>query len=129
MCDKVVMSKQSLVLQANVQRAQVQQAEVRQAEVRQAEVRQAEVRQAEVQRASATRVEASGSTGARAMLLRGAVVATALSMAGCNGAFWGNLVVLGVTIGIFFGTLALGRTTAAARSADASSSTQSLGRR
>ncbi|MEM7449057.1 MAG: hypothetical protein AAF355_12525 [Myxococcota bacterium] len=29
--------------------------------------------------------------------------------AGCSGAAWGNLIVLGVTIGIFFGTLSLGR--------------------
>lgn len=47
----------------------------------------------------------------------------ALSLTGCNGAFWGNLVVLAVTVGIFFGTLALGRASAATRSADASSST------
>lgn len=46
-----------------------------------------------------------------------------LSLMGCNGAFWGNLLVLGVTVGIFFGTLALGRASAATRSADASSST------
>lgn len=52
-----------------------------------------------------------------------------LGTTGCNGAFWGNLVVLGITVGIFFGTLALGRTTASARSADASTSTQSSGRR
>lgn len=58
-----------------------------------------------------------------------AVLVAGLAMTGCNGAFWGNLVVLGITVGIFFGTLALGRTTAAARSADASTSTQSSGRR
>lgn len=52
-----------------------------------------------------------------------------LSLAGCNGAFWGNLLVLGVTVGIFVGTLALGRASAAPRSADASTSTQSSGRR
>ncbi len=45
-----------------------------------------------------------------------------LSLMGCNGAFWGNLLVLGVTVGIFFGTLALGRASAATRSTDASSS-------
>jgi hypothetical protein len=33
----------------------------------------------------------------------------ALGLSGCNGAFWGNVVVLGVTVGIFFGTLSLGR--------------------
>ncbi|HJL17627.1 MAG TPA: hypothetical protein RMH99_18330 [Sandaracinaceae bacterium LLY-WYZ-13_1] len=47
----------------------------------------------------------------------------ALSLAGCNGAFWGNLVVLGITVGIFFGTLGLGRS--APSSAEASTSTQS----
>lgn len=55
-----------------------------------------------------------------------ALVSTALLLTGCNGAFWGNLLVLGITVGIFFGTLALGRASAATRSgAEASSSTQS----
>ena len=58
-----------------------------------------------------------------------ALTLLALSLGGCNGAFWGNLLVLGVTVGIFFGTLALGRASAATRSADASTSTQSSGRR
>ena len=67
------------------------------------------------------------------MRLRSAVQTLALLSlgalsTGCNGAFWGNLLVLGVTVGIFFGTLALGRASAATRSAEASSSTQS-GRR
>jgi len=44
-------------------------------------------------------------------------------LAGCNGAIIGNLVVLGVTVGIFFGTLSLGRSSETARSADASTST------
>lgn len=57
------------------------------------------------------------------------LLALALTLTGCNGAFWGNLLVLGVTVGIFFGTLALGRASAATRSADASTSTQSSGRR
>ena len=35
--------------------------------------------------------------------------AAALALPGCNGAFWGNVVVLGLTVGIFFGTLSLGR--------------------
>ncbi len=56
-----------------------------------------------------------------------ALCALALCLGGCNGAFWGNLLVLGVTVGIFFGTLALGRASAATRSADASTS-QSSGR-
>lgn len=33
----------------------------------------------------------------------------ALGLAGCNGAFVGNFVVLGLTLGVFFGTLGLGR--------------------
>lgn len=37
------------------------------------------------------------------------LAAVALALAGCNGAFWGNLLVLGITVGIFLGTLALGR--------------------
>jgi ABC-type Na+ efflux pump permease subunit len=53
-------------------------------------------------------------------------LALALGSAGCSGAplagaFWGNLLVLGVTVGIFFGTLALGRSSAATQSAEASS--------
>ncbi len=36
-------------------------------------------------------------------------VLAVLSLAGCNGAFWGNLVVLCLTVGIFFATLSLGR--------------------
>jgi len=33
-------------------------------------------------------------------------LSTALLLAGCSAAFWGNLVVLGITVGIFVGTLA-----------------------
>jgi hypothetical protein len=33
----------------------------------------------------------------------------ALFLGGCNGAFVGNIVVLFVSVGIFFGTLNLGR--------------------
>lgn len=43
-----------------------------------------------------------------------------LALAGCNGAFVGNIVVLGMTIGIFFGTLSLGRSTDARNSASSS---------
>jgi hypothetical protein len=44
-------------------------------------------------------------------------------LAGCNGAFWGNLVVVGITVGIFFGTLSLGRAGASTiRSAPSSAS-------
>ncbi|MBK8170795.1 MAG: hypothetical protein IPK60_10705 [Sandaracinaceae bacterium] len=38
-------------------------------------------------------------------------------LSGCNGAFWGNLGVMAVTIGIFFGTLSLGRAREAVKSA------------
>lgn len=39
-----------------------------------------------------------------------AVVAPmALFVSGCSGATWGNLSVLVITCGIFFGTLSLGR--------------------
>jgi len=46
----------------------------------------------------------------------------ALALPGCNGAFWGNLVVLGLTVGIFFGTLSLGRERRPAAADSASSS-------
>lgn len=39
-----------------------------------------------------------------------ATTALALGSSGCNGAFVGNFVVLGLTLGVFFGTLGLGRT-------------------
>jgi len=44
-------------------------------------------------------------------------------LAGCSGALWGNMVVLAVSAGIFLGTLSLGRSSEATRSAEASSST------
>jgi hypothetical protein len=44
----------------------------------------------------------------RPMLLP--VAGLALALGGCNGAFIGNFVVLGLTLGVFFGTLGLGRT-------------------
>lgn len=50
------------------------------------------------------------------------VVALALGLTGCNGALWGNLMVLGVTVGIFFGTLALGRNAPPTGSPSASAS-------
>jgi hypothetical protein len=53
-------------------------------------------------------------------------VSTAVLLGGCNGAFWGNFIVLGITVGIFLGTLSLGRARdAASRSASQSSSTTS----
>ena len=36
----------------------------------------------------------------------------ALALGGCNGAYWGNLIVLGVSLGVFYGTLTLQRGTA-----------------
>lgn len=51
----------------------------------------------------------------KAMPLTAVLVAGALPLAGCNfmasggGALLGNLFVLAVTVGIFFGTLGLGR--------------------
>ena len=49
-----------------------------------------------------------------------ALTIPALLLTGCAGAIWGNLLVLGITVGIFFGTLALGRSSSATRSASAS---------
>lgn len=45
------------------------------------------------------------------------LMAAPFLLAGCQGALWGNIAVLGVTVGIFYGTLSLGRTAEAARSA------------
>lgn len=42
-------------------------------------------------------------------------------LAGCQGALWGNMIVLGVTFGVFFGTLSLGRTSEASHSASTAS--------
>lgn len=39
-----------------------------------------------------------------------------LVLAGASAAFWGNLVVLALTVGIFVATLSLGRGTEATRS-------------
>ena len=40
-----------------------------------------------------------------------------LAVAGCSGAFFGHFAVLALTLGIFFGTLSLGRQAAASRDA------------
>ena len=56
------------------------------------------------------------------------VVVTAmlpLCLAGCSGALWGNLLVLGLTVGIFVGTLSLGRRSTAATRSDSSSHSRS----
>lgn len=50
---------------------------------------------------------------------------TPLFATGCNGAIWGNLAVLGITVGIFYGTLTLGRVQEAARSRGDASTTAS----
>ncbi|MDM7915938.1 MAG: hypothetical protein QUU85_11850 [Candidatus Eisenbacteria bacterium] len=50
-----------------------------------------------------------------------AILATPLLLQGCSGAYWGNLFVLAVSFGVFYGTLTLGRTPAPSRTqADAS---------
>jgi hypothetical protein len=47
------------------------------------------------------------------------ILAVALPLGGCTAALWGNLVVLAMTVGIFVGTLSLGRASAeATRSTD-----------
>ena len=58
------------------------------------------------------------------------LILMALSLSGCSfaplgAAFWGNLAVLGLTFGIFFGTLALGRSSDTTSTAEASTSTGS----
>jgi len=68
-----------------------------------------------------------GRTPARALVTAAALAAGVL-LAGCNGAFLGNLFVLGVTVAIFLGTLSLGRNSDASRAdrsaADGSRSTR-----
>lgn len=39
-----------------------------------------------------------------------------LFLGGCSGAYWGNLIVLAISIGVFYGTLTLGRTSSGTRS-------------
>lgn len=53
-------------------------------------------------------------------------LAAPLLLGGCSGAYWGNLIVLGISAGIFFGTLSLGRTSDAARSRADSSTNSKL---
>lgn len=55
------------------------------------------------------------------------LAAGGLLLPGCSGAYWGNLIVLGISAGIFFGTLSLGRATDAARSRADSSSNSKIG--
>ena len=64
----------------------------------------------------------------RLTLPLGLTFALPFLLAGCNGAFLGNLFVLGVTVAIFLGTLSLGRNSEASRAdrsaADGSRSTR-----
>lgn len=46
-----------------------------------------------------------------------------LFAAGCNGALWGQVAVLAVTVGIFFSTLRLGKSETMQSRADQSTST------
>lgn len=39
-------------------------------------------------------------------------VFASFALGGCNGAYWGNLIVLAVSLGVFYGTLTLQRGTA-----------------
>ena len=38
-----------------------------------------------------------------------ALVCVAMCMSGCQGVVWGNLAIFAASVGIFFGTLSLGR--------------------
>jgi hypothetical protein len=50
--------------------------------------------------------------------------ATALAIEGCHGALIGNVFVLMVTVGIFFGTLGLGRSATVRTRSEATRSSQ-----
>ena len=41
--------------------------------------------------------------------LGSALFALSLTVSGCQGVMWGNLAVFAMSVGIFFGTLSLGR--------------------
>lgn len=58
----------------------------------------------------------------RRALATTAIVVLPLMLGGCQAALWGNMIALGLTVGIFFGTLSLGRTADSTRSAEASTS-------
>lgn len=49
------------------------------------------------------------------MKLMTVALPASLLLGGCGAAFWGNLVVLSITVGIFVGTLSLGRSTESTR--------------
>jgi hypothetical protein len=53
------------------------------------------------------------------------ILSAPLLLAGCNGAVLGNLLVVGISVGIFFGTLSLGRVSAGATRSGADSSQSS----
>jgi len=57
--------------------------------------------------------------------LKSTALVLPILLAGCNGAFWGNLVVLGVTVGIFLGTLSLGRSSKSTSTGDDGASSTS----
>ena len=50
-----------------------------------------------------------------------------LFAAGCNGALWGQMAVLGITVGIFLSTLRLGQAESVRSHADQSTSTAGRG--
>jgi hypothetical protein len=43
------------------------------------------------------------------MVRFGAFASSAMFVSGCQGAVWGNVAILAASIGIFLGTLSLGR--------------------
>ena len=47
--------------------------------------------------------------GKRTLVLLPVGLVSLVFMAGCEGAMWGNLAVLAISLGIFMGTLTLGR--------------------
>lgn len=61
----------------------------------------------------------------KSSLLAPLSLAIALTTTGCNGAFVGNFIVLGMTLGVFFGTLGLGRVRPSPRMPSAGSAERS----
>jgi hypothetical protein len=49
-----------------------------------------------------------------------------VALGGCQGVIWGNITALVVTVGLFFGTLRLGRQAPRTRVAAVSSATESV---
>jgi hypothetical protein len=71
-----------------------------------------------------TRLVFSGVVGGLRSLL---ALLALVSLSGCNAILWGNIGVLGVTVGIFLGTVFLSRSSAAARSTSRSLAPSSSG--